>query len=109
MQSFAVAGSIVIFIIAMEMVLGVEFFKTDNDGRMMDAKATGIHVRIVSIYLFGVPMEFDSFLDILEKSFREEYNKYTVLLWYAGVYFSAFKDAELSDLSQFIDVDLSGE
>ncbi len=29
--SFAVAGSIVIFIIAMEMVLGVEFFKTDKN------------------------------------------------------------------------------
>ncbi len=31
--SFAVAGSIVIFIIAMEMVLGVEFFKTDANAK----------------------------------------------------------------------------
>jgi multiple antibiotic resistance protein len=30
-KSFAVAGSIVIFIIGMEMVLGVEFFKTDQN------------------------------------------------------------------------------
>ena len=30
-KSFAVAGSIVIFIIGMEMVLGVEFFKTDHN------------------------------------------------------------------------------
>src|SRR6187549_1232620 len=30
-QSFAVAGSIVIFIIGLEMVLGHEFFKSDND------------------------------------------------------------------------------
>ena len=30
-QSFAVAGSIVIFIIGLEMVLGMEFFKPDND------------------------------------------------------------------------------
>ena len=30
-QSFAVAGSIVIFIIGMEMVLGLEFFKQDNN------------------------------------------------------------------------------
>ncbi len=30
-HSFAVAGSIVIFIIGMEMVLGVEFFKPDNN------------------------------------------------------------------------------
>lgn len=30
-KSFAVAGSIVIFIIGMEMVLGVEFFKADKD------------------------------------------------------------------------------
>lgn len=29
--SFAVAGSIVIFIIGLEMVLGVEFFKSDNN------------------------------------------------------------------------------
>ncbi|MEJ7589239.1 MAG: MarC family protein, partial [Ferruginibacter sp.] len=32
-QSFAVAGSIVIFIIGLEMVLGHEFFKSDNDPR----------------------------------------------------------------------------
>jgi multiple antibiotic resistance protein len=30
-RSFAVAGSIVIFIIGLEMVLGVEFFKSDNN------------------------------------------------------------------------------
>src|SRR5450432_929896 len=30
-QSFAVAGSIVIFIIGLEMVLGHDFFKPDND------------------------------------------------------------------------------
>jgi len=30
-QSFAVAGSIVIFIIGLEMVLGLEFFKSDSD------------------------------------------------------------------------------
>jgi multiple antibiotic resistance protein len=30
-KSFAVAGSIVIFIIALEMVLGVEFFKSENN------------------------------------------------------------------------------
>lgn len=32
-QSFAVAGSIVIFIIGLEMVLGVEFFKPDKDSK----------------------------------------------------------------------------
>lgn len=32
-KSFAVAGSIVIFIIGLEMVLGVEFFKTDKDAK----------------------------------------------------------------------------
>jgi multiple antibiotic resistance protein len=32
-QSFAVAGSIVIFIIGLEMVLGHEFFKSDNDAK----------------------------------------------------------------------------
>src|SRR5690606_8685098 len=31
--SFAVGGSIVIFILGLEMVLGVEFFKTDADPR----------------------------------------------------------------------------
>ena len=30
-KSFAVAGSIVIFIIGLEMVLGIEFFKPDSD------------------------------------------------------------------------------
>jgi multiple antibiotic resistance protein len=30
-QSFAVAGSIVIFILGLEMVLGIEFFKGDSD------------------------------------------------------------------------------
>ncbi len=32
-QSFAVAGSIVIFIIGLEMVLGIEFFKQDGNPR----------------------------------------------------------------------------
>ncbi len=31
-RSFAVAGSIVIFILGMEMVLGIEFFKPDKNG-----------------------------------------------------------------------------
>lgn len=30
-RSFAVAGSIVIFILALEMILGIEFFKPDNN------------------------------------------------------------------------------
>ena len=30
-KSFAVAGSIVIFILGLEMVLGIEFFKPDNE------------------------------------------------------------------------------
>ncbi|ATL46262.1 hypothetical protein COR50_03240 [Chitinophaga caeni] len=32
-KSFAVAGSIVIFVIGLEMILGVEFFKSDNDAK----------------------------------------------------------------------------
>ena len=32
-KSFAVAGSIVIFIIALEMILGLEFFKPDNNAK----------------------------------------------------------------------------
>ncbi|MFI5157069.1 MAG: MarC family protein, partial [Chitinophagales bacterium] len=32
-RSFAVAGSIVIFILGLEMVLGIEFFKSDKDAR----------------------------------------------------------------------------
>ncbi len=32
-QSFAVAGSIVIFIIALEMILGIEFFKPEKDSK----------------------------------------------------------------------------
>ena len=32
-RSFAVAGSIVIFILGLEMVLGIEFFKSDKDVR----------------------------------------------------------------------------
>ncbi|PUZ21223.1 multiple antibiotic resistance protein [Chitinophaga costaii] len=32
-HSFAVAGSIVIFVIAMEMILGFEFFKADSDAK----------------------------------------------------------------------------
>lgn len=32
-RSFAVAGSIVIFILGMEMVLGVEFFKSEGDAK----------------------------------------------------------------------------
>lgn len=32
-QSFAVAGSIVIFIIGLEMILGIEFFKPEKDSK----------------------------------------------------------------------------
>jgi multiple antibiotic resistance protein len=32
-RSFAVAGSIVIFILGLEMILGVEFFKSDGDAK----------------------------------------------------------------------------
>lgn len=32
-HSFAVAGSIVIFVISMEMILGIEFFKGDSDAK----------------------------------------------------------------------------
>jgi multiple antibiotic resistance protein len=32
-RSFAVAGSIVIFILGLEMVLGIEFFKSEKDAR----------------------------------------------------------------------------
>ncbi len=32
-KSFAVAGSIVIFILGLEMVLGMDFFKTDNNAK----------------------------------------------------------------------------
>lgn len=32
-KSFAVAGSIVIFIIGLEMILGLEFFKSDNNAK----------------------------------------------------------------------------
>jgi multiple antibiotic resistance protein len=32
-KSFAVAGSIVIFIIGLEMILGIEFFKPEKDGK----------------------------------------------------------------------------
>ncbi len=32
-HSFAVAGSIIIFILGMEMVLGIEFFKADKDAK----------------------------------------------------------------------------
>lgn len=32
-KSFAVAGSIVIFILGLEMILGIEFFKGDKDGK----------------------------------------------------------------------------
>lgn len=32
-KSFAVAGSIVIFILGLEMVLGIEFFKSDGDAK----------------------------------------------------------------------------
>lgn len=47
-QSFAIAGSIVIFILGLEMVLGMEFFKTEPDG-----KATGTVVPIAFPLIAG--------------------------------------------------------
>ena len=40
LKSFAVAGSIVIFILGLEMVLGIEFFKSDNN----DATSTVVPI-----------------------------------------------------------------
>jgi multiple antibiotic resistance protein len=51
-QSFAVAGSIVIFIIGLEMVLGIEFFKQDGNpksGSVVPIAGSGTLTTIMSL------------------------------------------------------------
>jgi multiple antibiotic resistance protein len=67
-SSFAIAGSIVIFILGIEMVLGVELFKSDTNAR------TGIVVPI------AFPLIAGSGTLTTIMSLKAEYNQFTILL-----------------------------
>src|SRR5674476_776080 len=49
-QSFAVAGSIVIFILGLEMILGLEFFKPDSNPR----SGSVVHIGLPLIARWGI-------------------------------------------------------
>jgi multiple antibiotic resistance protein len=72
-RSFAVAGSIVIFILGLEMVLGIEFFKSDNN----DATSTVVPIAFPLIAGSGTLTTIMSLKATFERSDR---NEYTILL-----------------------------
>ena len=72
-RSFAVAGSIVIFILGLEMVLGIEFFKSDSN----DAASTVVPIAFPLIAGSGTLTTIMSLKATFERSDR---NEYTILL-----------------------------
>ena len=68
-RSFAVAGSIVIFILGLEMVLGIEFFKSDNN----DASSTVVPIAFPLIAGSGTLTTIMSLKATFERSDRNEY------------------------------------
>jgi len=67
-HSFAIAGSIVIFLLGLEMVLGLEFFKGDNEGKSGN---------VVPI---AFPLIAGSGTLTTIMSLKAAYNQYTILL-----------------------------
>jgi multiple antibiotic resistance protein len=68
-RSFAVAGSIVIFILGLEMVLGIEFFKSDNN----DATSTVVPIAFPLIAGSGTLTTIMSLKATFERSDRNEF------------------------------------
>ena len=68
-RSFAVAGSIVIFILGMEMVLGIEFFKPDKNG----ASGTVVPIAFPLIAGSGTLTTIMSLKATFERADKNEY------------------------------------
>lgn len=73
-KSFAVAGSIVIFILGLEMVLGIEFFKPDKNA----PSGTVVPIAFPLIAGSGTLTTIMSLKATFERS--EDKNEYTILL-----------------------------
>ncbi|MFM1857966.1 MAG: hypothetical protein RLZ05_1026 [Bacteroidota bacterium] len=68
-RSFAVAGSVVIFILGLEMVLGIEFFKSDNN----DATTTVVPIAFPLIAGSGTLTTIMSLKATFERSDKNEF------------------------------------
>ena len=68
-RSFAVAGSIVIFILGLEMVLGIEFFKSENN----DATSTVVPIAFPLIAGSGTLTTIMSLKATFERSDKNEF------------------------------------
>ena len=68
-RSFAVAGSIVIFILGLEMILGIEFFKSENN----DATTTVVPIAFPLIAGSGTLTTIMSLKATFERSDKNEY------------------------------------
>jgi multiple antibiotic resistance protein len=68
-RSFAVAGSIVIFILGLEMVLGIEFFKSDNN----DSTTTVVPIAFPLIAGSGTLTTIMSLKATFERSDKNEF------------------------------------
>lgn len=70
--SFAIAGSIIIFFLAMEMVLGIEFFKADPNG--------GNNAKAGSVVPIAFPMIAGSGTLTTVMSLKAAYGDYNILI-----------------------------
>src|SRR5690606_10385959 len=67
-SSFAIAGSIVIFILGMEMVLGIEFFRSEKD------------IKTGAVVPIAFPMIAGSGTLTTIMSLKAEYNGFSILI-----------------------------
>jgi len=67
-HSFAIAGSIVIFILGLEMVLGIEFFRSDKD------------IKTGSVVPIAFPLIAGSGTLTTVMSLKADYNQYNILV-----------------------------
>lgn len=72
-KSFAVAGSIVIFIVGLEMVLGIEFFKADKD-------AKGGTIVPIAFPLIAGSGTLTSIMSLKATLDRQDKNEYIILI-----------------------------
>ncbi len=90
-RSFAVAGSIVIFLLGLEMVLGIEFFKADKDAK----SGTIVPIAFPLIAGSGTLTTIMSIKATFERNDRNEYMILVAILLNLIIVYAALKSLNL--------------
>jgi multiple antibiotic resistance protein len=90
-RSFAVAGSIVIFLLGLEMVLGIEFFKADKDAK----SGTVVPIAFPLIAGSGTLTTIMSIKATFERNDRNEYMILVAILLNLIIVYAALKSLNL--------------